>query len=199
MEVYLCAYCNFRQNNWEEWLVYAEFTYNRLEHSTMHMSPFKAMYSFEPRGPDGIQEQTNNDKQVMPNGRLRMIFTLRDSLVKQLMKAKDDQAWFYNQRCKDKVYAPGDNVMLSAKNLQTIHPCKKLDDKYYRPFTVVEAVGNNAYQLKLPPSYQIHDIFHVLLLELYCVREGEVPKHPPAMLVDNHFEWEVDKILDDKV
>ena len=31
------------------------------------------------------------------------------------------------------------------------------------------------------------------------MREGEAPKHPPVMLVDNHFEWEVDKILDDKV
>ena len=78
-------------------------------------------------------------------------------------------------------------------------PCKKLDNKYYRPFTVVEAVGNNAYQLKLPASYQIHNIFHVSLLELYCVREGEAPTHPPAILVDNQFEWEVDKILDDKV
>ena len=96
LKVYLHAYCNFRQNDWEEWLVYAEFAYNRLEHSAMHMSPFKAMYSFEPRGPDGIQKQTNNNKQVMPDGRLRMIFTLRDCLVRQLMKAKDDQAQFYN-------------------------------------------------------------------------------------------------------
>ena len=96
LEAYLCAYCNFRQDDWEEWLAYAEFTYNRLEHSAMHMSPFKAMYSFEPRGPDGIQEQTNNDKQATPDGRLRMIFMLRDSLVKQLTKAKDDQAQFYN-------------------------------------------------------------------------------------------------------
>ena len=31
------------------------------------------------------------------------------------------------------------------------------------------------------------------------MREEEAPKCPPAMLIDNHFEWEVDKILDDKV
>ena len=54
LEVYLCAYCNYRQDNWEEWLVYAEFTYNRLEHFTMHMSLFKTMYGFESRGSDGI-------------------------------------------------------------------------------------------------------------------------------------------------
>ena len=144
LKVYLHAYCNYRQDNWEEWLAYAEFTYNRLEHSTMHMSPFKAMYSFESRGPDGIQKQMN-DEQATLNGRLRMIFALRDSLIRQLMKAKDNQARFYNQRCKDKVYAPGDNVMLSAKNLWTMRPSKKRDDKYYGPFTVVEAVGNNTY------------------------------------------------------
>ena len=96
LEVYLCAYCNFRQNNWEEWLVYAEFMYNRSEHSATHISPFKAMYSFEPKGPDRIQKQMNDDKQVTPNGRLRMISALRDSLARQLTKAKDDQAQFYN-------------------------------------------------------------------------------------------------------
>ena len=95
LEVYLCAYCNFRQDDWEEWLAYAEFAYNRLEHSATHMSPFKAMYSFESRGPDGIQKQMN-DEQATLNGRLRMISTLRDSLVRQLMKAKDNQAQFYN-------------------------------------------------------------------------------------------------------
>ena len=96
LEAYLHAYCNFSQDDWEEWLVYAEFVYNRSEHSAMHMSPFKAMYGFKPRGPDRIQKQTNNDGQATPNRRLRMISMLRDSLARQLTKAKDDQAQFYN-------------------------------------------------------------------------------------------------------
>ena len=97
------------------------------------------------------------------------------------------------------MYTPSDNVMLSAKNLWTMHSSKKLDDKYYRLFTVVKAVRNNAYWLKLPSSYQIHNIFHISLLEPYHVREGEVSMHPLTILVDNQFKWEVDKILDDKI
>ena len=62
LKVYLLAYCNYRQDNWEEWLAYTEFTYNRLEHSAMHMSPFKAMYNFELRGSDRIQKQMNNNE-----------------------------------------------------------------------------------------------------------------------------------------
>ena len=31
------------------------------------------------------------------------------------------------------------------------------------------------------------------------MREGEAPTHPPAILVDNQFKWEVDEVLDDKV
>ena len=199
LKVYLHAYCNYRQDNWEEWLTYAEFMYNRLKHSIMHMSLFKIMYSFESRGPNEIQKQMNNNKQATFNGRLRMIFTLRNSLVRQLMKAKDDQAQFYNQRCKNKIYASGDNVMLSAKNLQTMCSNKKLDDKYYELFTVVEAMGNNTYQLKLLSSYQIYNVFHILLLKLYYVREGEAPMCPSVILIDNQFKWEVDKILNDKV
>ncbi|EAS37420.3 uncharacterized protein CIMG_12626 [Coccidioides immitis RS] len=164
------------------------------------MSPFKAMYSFKPRGPDKIQKSVNNndDAQTAPNRRLRMIFTLRNSLVEHLTKAKENQAQFYNQRHQDKVYAPGDEVMLLSRNLQTIHSCKKLDNKYYRSFLVIEAIENNTYQLKLPLSYQIHNVFHVSLLEPYHTRTGETPMCSPTVLVDDYHEWEVDKILDNK-
>lgn len=33
------------------------------------------------------------------------------------------------------------------------------------PFKIIDRKGNNAYKLDLPPSYQIHDVFHVNLLE----------------------------------
>lgn len=61
------------------------------------------------------------------------------------------------------------------------------------PFTVVEA------RLKLPPSYQVHDVFHISLLEPHRLRKGDAPTRPPATLVDNQFEREVDEILDDKI
>ncbi|OJD25630.1 hypothetical protein ACJ73_03002 [Blastomyces percursus] len=109
---------------------------------------------------------------------------------------QEQQARYYNQKHLEKVYAPGDEVMLSAKNLRTARPSKKLDSTFHGPYTE-EAIGSQAYRLDLPKSYKIHNVFHVSLLEPYHIRDGERPEQPPLMLVDDHEEWEVEEVLDE--
>src|SRR5216683_7781702 len=60
----------------------------------------------------------------------------------------------------------GDDVWLKAKNLM-VKGMRKLLPKQYRPFKVLECIGQVAYQLKLPTTMKIHDIFHLDLLTLY--------------------------------
>jgi hypothetical protein len=54
-----------------------------------------------------------------------------------------------------------------------------------------------AYQLKLPETWQIHNVFHASLLTPY----RETPEHgpnflqPPPDIIDEEPEWEVEKIL----
>ena len=40
LEQYLQLYCNYRQNDWAEWLSIAEFSYNNWIHSSIGQSPF---------------------------------------------------------------------------------------------------------------------------------------------------------------
>ena len=40
LKQYLRLYCNYRQNDWAEWLSIAEFSYNNWIHSSMGQSPF---------------------------------------------------------------------------------------------------------------------------------------------------------------
>ena len=42
-------YVDYRQRNWSEWLVIAEFTFNNKVHTAMKSSPFKVNYGREPR------------------------------------------------------------------------------------------------------------------------------------------------------
>jgi hypothetical protein len=67
---------------------------------------------------------------------------------------------------KPKEHAVGDSVWLSAKNIRTRRPLRKLDLKYYGPFLITERIGKQAYKLRLGDSVgHIHPVFYVSLLE----------------------------------
>ena len=57
----------------------------------------------------------------------------------------------------------GDKVLLRHDNIPTMAPSRKLASKFLEPLSIFDVV----YRLKLPPTLQIHDVFHVSLLERY--------------------------------
>jgi hypothetical protein len=92
----------------------------------------------------------------------------------------------------------GSKVWLEGTNLRLpSNLTPKLAPKRYRPFEVAAQISKVAYKLRLPPSWKIHDIFHVSLLTPY----KETPQHgpnflePPPDIVEGEPEWEVAKIL----
>ena len=54
-----------------------------------------------------------------------------------------------------------------------------------------------AYELKLPPQWRIHLVFHVSLLTPYIETTVHGPNYtrPPPDLVEGEAEWEVEAIL----
>ena len=100
-------------------------------------------------------------------------------------------------------YQPRDRVYLGASNIQTTWPSKKLSHQKLGTFLIVQKVGNNAYQLKLPPSMsRLHPVFNVvkLTLALDDLVPGRQP-HPPSLpeIIEGEEEWVVEGILDSKV
>jgi len=46
---YLRMFISNRQNDWPEWILCTEFTYNNKIHTAMHVLPFFATYGMNPR------------------------------------------------------------------------------------------------------------------------------------------------------
>ena len=94
-------------------------------------------------------------------------------------------------------YKEGEQVWLDARNLCTTHPTHKLRPKRYGPFLVKKVLSHVAYQLELPPTWKIHNVFHASYLSLF----KETPEHgpnflePPPDMVDGEPEWEVEQIV----
>ena len=93
-------------------------------------------------------------------------------------------------------YNTGDQVWLEGKNLQLPHQVTKLAPKRYGPFKIIKEISPVAYQLQLPPTWTIHNMFHASLLSPY----SETPSHgpnfsqPPPDLIGGEEEYEVESI-----
>ena len=124
------------------------------------------------------------------------------TLQRELLKARKAMEVSANRRRRPAPdLVPGQKVWLLRRHITTRRPSRKLDVRRLGPYTIAESVGKSAYRLELPPSMQIHPVFHVSLLEPYVANTfpGRVIPPPPPEIVDSYEEFEVHKILDSKI
>ena len=60
-----------------------------------------------------------------------------------------------------------DKVWLEATNLQIPYSFRKLVPKCHGPFEIAQVLSPLVYQLCLPSTWKIHDVFHTTLLSPY--------------------------------
>jgi hypothetical protein len=98
---------------------------------------------------------------------------------------------------KFKPWKAGDKVWLESRNLNFNYPSRKLAPKQEGPFTIVKVLSPISYQLKIPITWKIHDVFHASFLSPY----RETPEHgpnflqPPPVITNSEEQWEVEKII----
>ena len=62
-------------------------------------------------------------------------------------------------------FKKGDMVWLDTQNIKTNYH-SKMEPKCKGPFEIEEVLGPVTYRLKLPTTWQIHNVFHAVLLKL---------------------------------
>jgi transposase InsO family protein len=202
LEQYLRLFSSERQDDWDELLPLAEFSYNNHVHSSTQQTPFMVdtgrhpRMGFEPQQPRSGVESVNEFKDRMAIG--------LEEAKSALAKAKDEYTQYYNRRrTPAPELKPGDKVYLDASDIQTTRPSAKLAHKNLGPYEVLERVGYGSYRLRLPPSLRrLHPVFPIVKLTL--APPDPIPGRilrppPPPVLVDGHEEYEVETILNSRV
>ena len=92
----------------------------------------------------------------------------------------------------------GDKVYLLRKNIQTQQPSDKFDYRKLGPFKIVKVKGPVNYQLQLPKTWKIHDVFHISLLEKAPPGAPTAP-NTEIQPVNADEPYDVEEILDHKL
>ena len=183
----------------------AEFADNNALASSIGMSPFFANKGFHPRmsfGPDTANYTSTRDRLLAAKAEAitdSMANTLKVMTTKAAI-AKETMAGQANKHRKEVSYRVGDQVFLSSRNIKTARPTSKLEDKMLGHFKIKALVGAS-YQLELPSTMKIHDVFHPSLLRKDPGDPLPIQVQPPPgpIIVDDNEEWGVEDILDSRV
>ena len=111
-----------------------------------------------------------------------------------LRHAQQYQSKWHNFRHYTVNFNMGDSILLSMHHID-LKGNHKLKPCFIGPFLMVQKVGSQAYQLRLPVALKhVHDVFHVSLLKPFY-SGGDGQDTPAPMLVDSKVEYEVDLIV----
>ena len=188
LEQYLQIFVDYHQQNWASLLPLAQYTLNVWPNVTTKKAPFELILGHIPK----VHQSARPFKSPSVEARLQQLKQACKGAKEALQKATNMTL----PTCFEP-YQTGDQVWLEGHNLHTTHPSSKLAPKHYGPFTITRVVSRTSYQLKLPPQWKLHDVFHATLLTLYkeTTLNGQSYQEPTPDLIDGQPEWEVELIL----
>ena len=90
-------------------------------------------------------------------------------------------------------WTKGQKVWLNAKNLMLPYGSIKLAPRQHGPFEIEEVRSPVVYQLKLPPQWTIHPVFHASLLTPYVEtnEHGTNYTRPPPDMIGGEEQYKV--------
>ena len=198
LEHYLRAFVNDEQTNWPLLLHDAEFSVNNAVNSTIGLTPFRALYGYNPEMHIDVEDDATVGGVPAVADRIEKLQALRDKAEIHWRKAQEAHKKYYNKKRKPMSFQQGDLVVLSTQNLKLKVPHKKLAPRFIGPFKILERIGQQAYRLALPQKYdRLHNVFSISLLEPWKPRAGDkTAAMPLPALEEDPGEWEVEAVKD---
>src|SRR5712675_1512580 len=188
IEQYLRLLTTAQQDDWDEWLTIASAVHNDRVNSTLGMTPNEALFGYRPSLYPRVAVNTPNEA---VESRLDLLYQKRAQATAAINKATR------TPHVIKEIFKVGDQVWLDGKNLVLPYQSNKLAPRRQGPFRIKRIISPVAFQLELPASWRIHDVFHASFLTLYRETAAHGPNYsrPPPDLVDEDPEYEVEAII----
>ena len=191
-----CLISEEKDRDWLKLLDTIEFVINSSPNVSTGYTPFFLNYGFNPVTPMDLLkgDETSNVESVSSFvERMRSVWA---KAKKNLEKSVQAQSKYYDKRHKDIAFKVGDMVLLLTRNLAVKNTPAKLQKRFVGPFEVMERIGTQAYKLKLPDHFKVHNVFHVSLLKGWkTATYREEPTTEEIELEEADKAYEVEKIL----
>jgi len=192
----LRMYVNHFQNDWASKLSMVEFASNNSIKSSTGYTPFYLVLGQHPN-PGNIPRDLNS-RSPSAEEFVEGLRVARQAAEKALHKAAETMKRFADKkRNPTPSFVIGDKVLLDSSNYPSTRPSRKLSERRYGPFKIIEKVSDLTFKLDLPKTWKIHPTFHVDKLRRYH-EDPNSPNftEPPPDLVEGREEYEVEDILD---
>jgi hypothetical protein len=156
------------------------------------MSPNQALLGYRPILYPNQVIGTNSEE---AEGRIDEMMKRRAQATVAINKAAHQ-----GEMMKD-VFQVRQQVWLEAGNLKLPYQTTKLAPKRQGPFKIVKKISSVAYQLELPPAWNIHNVFHASLLLPYRETPSYGPNfiRPPPELIGGEDEYEVEAVINHRL
>ena len=109
-------------------------------------------------------------------------------VIRQTLKrASDRQRSYADLHQTSRNFKPGEKVFLRVKPKRSslkLGKYRKLAYRYCGPYEVLQRIGEQSYELALPPHLHVHNVFHVSLLKHYVANLDHVLNHDDTILVN---------------
>jgi len=188
VEQYLRLVANAQQGDWSRWLTVASAMHNDHVNATLGTTPSEVLIGYRPILHPNQEKETNNH---VAEQRLETMAQRRAQVIAAINKVANKSPVPTGQ------FKVGDQVWLEASHLKLPYHTPKLAPRRQGPFCVNKVVSPVAYQLALPLSWGIHDVFHASLLLPYKETATHGPNftRPPPNLINDEEEYKVETVV----
>ncbi len=201
VELYICMFFNYSQNNWASLLLMTELVINNHDFVLTKVSPFflsheyhmKSLQLFEKlKSVQSAKSSVQKADQIVQKMKevtewAQMTMTVTQQIQKEAVNQKRQQS--YDFRKEDKIW-------LNLKNICTDHLCKKFNAKNVK-YIIVKKISSHFFCLNTLLS--IHNVFHSVMLQSAVMNalsfQCTTDLQPLSQIVSNEEEFEIEKIL----